>query len=60
MIKNCRDFAIFVLTIYVLAVAVWARTNPTSVGEWQAKKDVAYDTVWMQWVGDCDCTLPLE
>ena len=60
MIKNCRDAAIFLLTLYVLIVAIWARTNPASIGEWQAQKDIAYDTVWMQWIGDCDCTMPLE
>lgn len=60
MIKNCRDAAIFLLTLYVLVVAVWARTNPESIGKWQAQKDIAYDTVWMQWIGDCDCTVPLE
>jgi hypothetical protein len=60
MIRNMRDFAIFLLVMYVLVVAVTARMNPEWVGHWLAQKDVAYDTIWMEWVGDCDCTESLE
>ena len=55
-----RDFAIFLLVMYVLVVAVTARMNPEWVGHWLAQKDVAYDTIWTEWVGDCDCTESLE
>jgi hypothetical protein len=34
--------------------------SPETVGEWQARKAIAYDQIWMEWVGDCDCTEPLE
>jgi hypothetical protein len=60
MIRNMRDFAIFLLVMYVLVVAVTARINPEWVGHWLAQKDVAYDTIWTEWVGDCDCTESLE
>ncbi len=60
MIRNMRDFAIFLLVMYVLTIAINARLNPEWVGHWIAQKDVAYDTIWMEWVGDCDCMEPLE
>jgi len=60
MIRNMRDFAIFLLVMYVLTVAITARINPQWVGRWLAQKDVAYDTIWMEWVSDCDCTESLE
>jgi hypothetical protein len=60
MIRNMRDFAIFLLVMYVLVIAVTARINPEWVGHWLAQKDVAYDTIWTEWVGDCDCTESLE
>lgn len=41
----------------VLLVIVFA---PETVGHWLAQKDIAYDTIWVEWVGDCDCTEPLE
>jgi len=47
MIRNMRDFAIFLLVMYVLTVAITARLNPEWVGHWLAQKDVAYDTIWM-------------
>ena len=60
MIRNMRDFAIFLLVMYVLTVAITARLFPDQVGQWLAQKDIAYDSVWMEYIADCDCTKPLE
>lgn len=60
MIRNLRDFAIFILVMYVFALLIAARFNPEWVGHWQAQKDIAYDSIWIEWIGDCDCTEPLE
>lgn len=49
-----------VCLLLVSLVAFVALISPETVGEWQAKRDIAYDRIWMEWVGDCDCTEPLE
>lgn len=49
-----------VLLLLASLVAFIALVSPETVGEWQARKDVAYDSIWIEWVGDCDCTEPLE
>lgn len=41
-------------------VAFIALTYPEAVGEWQARKDIAYDAIWGEYWMDCDCTEPLE
>lgn len=58
MIKNMRDFAIFILTVYIFAVMISARLDPEWVGHWEAQKDIAYDTIWSEYIMDCDCTEP--
>jgi hypothetical protein len=30
--------------------------KPELIGEWQAKRDIAYDSIWGEYVMDCDCT----
>jgi hypothetical protein len=60
MIQNMRDFAIFLLTMYVLVLAISARVSPEGVGHWKARMDVAYDSIWSEYIVDCDCTEELE
>ncbi len=60
MIRNIRDITITALVLYAFCISLWAGLNPEAVGHWQAQKDVAYDTIWGEWVSDCDCTEPLE
>jgi hypothetical protein len=60
MIRNIRDIAITLLVAYVLVVSMTARMNPEWVGYWMAQKDIAYDSVWSEWIMDCDCTEALE
>jgi hypothetical protein len=60
MIKNMRDFCIFLLVLYALVVSLWIRTSPEQVGYWLAKRDIAYDSIWSEYVEDCDCTEELE
>jgi hypothetical protein len=55
-IRIMRDLAISLLMLYILVVSIWARTSPASVGEWLAKRDMAYEAMW----ADCDCTESLE
>jgi hypothetical protein len=49
---------IYKFILFVAAMTIL--TNPEAVGEWNARMDIAHDKLWMEWVGDCDCTEPLE
>lgn len=49
-----------VLLMLASLVAFIALVYPEAVGEWQARKDVAYDSIWSEWIMDCDCTEALE
>ena len=55
-VRTMRDLAIAILAIYILVVSIYARTSPAMVGEWLAKRDLAYEAMW----ADCDCTESLE
>lgn len=56
MIRNIRDIAIILFLFYTLCIMFWVRLQPEQVGVWQAKVDIAYDSVWGEYVMDCDCT----
>ena len=53
MIRNMRDIAI-------IAIIFWVRLNPEGVGQWKAQMDIGYDSIWSEYVSDCDCMEPLE
>jgi hypothetical protein len=56
MISNMKDFAIFVLVVYIFSLMVWVRLYPEQIGQWQARMDISYDQIWGEYVADCDCT----
>lgn len=56
MFRNMRDLAIFILTVYVIAIIVWVRLSPEGVGEWKAQMDIGYDTVWSEYLMGYSCT----
>lgn len=37
-------------------VAFIALFSPETVGHWQAQRDIAYDSIWGEYIMDCDCT----
>jgi len=49
---------LFFGTVWLIMLIVIAA--PEAVGEWQAKRDVAYDSIWGEYWMDCDCTEELE
>ena len=55
MIRNMRDLAIFVLTVYVFAIMLWVRLSPEAVGEWMAQMDIGYDLLWSEYLIDYTC-----
>lgn len=40
----------------VLGLGLVLAVEPRLAGRWAAERDVAYDAIWMTYVGDCDCT----
>lgn len=46
--------------LVILSVVLFAVFFPSKIGKWEALKDIAYDEVWLDYMGDCDCTESLE
>lgn len=52
---------ILVICLIIIQLYVWMLAlNPESVGQWEAKRDIGYESIWSEYVSDCDCTQPLE
>ena len=45
--------------IALVAIAI-ALDRPEKIGEWKAQMDIGYDSVWSEYVSDCDCAEALE
>ena len=56
MIKAIRDIAIILFLFYAMCIMFWVRLQPEQVGVWLANVDISYDSVWMEYIADCDCT----
>lgn len=46
--------------VVLIFVVVFLIVDPELAGTWMAQRDVAYDRIWMNYVGDCDCTSSFE
>ena len=57
MMNNYAVNLFFATLWLVLVTVIFA---PEVVGEWQARKAVAYDSIWGEYWMDCDCTETLE
>ena len=49
-----------VFKVWILLFIGLAYDNPRLIGQWKANVDIAYDEIWAEYVGDCDCTESLE
>ena len=55
-----KNWVIITVGLNIIA-AVWLVVfNPESVGQWEAQRDIVYESIWSEYVSDCDCTQPLE
>lgn len=43
-----------------LVVFLWIGSSPTRLGYWVAQRDIAYDSVWSEYVSDYDCAEAFE
>lgn len=41
--------------VFMIAV-----TEPATIGQWKAEMDIGYDSIWAEYIYDCDCTEDLE
>jgi hypothetical protein len=49
-----------ILVAVILTIGLSYLINPVQVGYWQAQRDIGYDSIWGEYVSDCDCTEILE
>ena len=49
-----------IIKFIVLVVTVITLDHPEKIGQWKAQMDIGYDSVWSEYVSDCDCTEALE
>lgn len=46
----------FIALVFIMILI----SNPESIGQWKAQMDIGYDSIWAEYVYDCDCTEALE
>ena len=54
--RTINQFALMLILGLVLVLIA----EPRLAGKWEADRDIAYDKIWMTYVGDCDCTSSFE
>ncbi|MGA1256918.1 MAG: hypothetical protein ACO3YX_07910 [Candidatus Nanopelagicaceae bacterium] len=54
-VNEILNAAIKGIIILLAGIAVF---NPEAVGHWEAKRYIAYDSIWLEYIGDCDCSEP--
>lgn len=59
MSNAIKNWSITVLCLSV-TVMIWMASSPNRLGYWEAQRDIAYDSVWSEYVSDCDCGQPVE
>ena len=59
VIKITRDIMI-TIAMTQLIVGYWVVMDAEFVGHWLANVDIAYDSVWSEYIADCDCGVEYE
>lgn len=59
MSQTLKNLSVMALCLHIIA-AIWFMASPSRAGHWLAAHDVAYDSIWSEYVMDCDCTQPQE
>lgn len=49
-----------ILKFIALVVIAISLDHPEKIGQWKARMDIGYDSVWSEYMSDCDCTESLE
>lgn len=55
-----KNWVIITVGLHIIATVWLVALNPESVGQWEAKRGIGYESIWNEYVSDCDCTQPLE
>jgi hypothetical protein len=59
MTHEIKNWTIIAVCLHIIA-GMWYAASPTRAGYWLASMDIAYDSIWIEYIGDCDCTESLE
>jgi hypothetical protein len=59
MSNAIKNWAITALCLSLLLV-IWFVSDPTRLGHWEAQRDISYDSIWSEYLADCDCVEFLE
>ena len=43
-IRIAKDIAVMLMCVTIFTVIFWTLRNPELIGQWEARKDIAYDT----------------
>jgi len=54
MIRDMRDIAILIFMVYILSIMTWVLLSPEDVGQWKARINVSYDSIWSEYIFDRD------
>jgi hypothetical protein len=54
MTQLIKQWAITALCLHLITV-IWYAASPTRAGHWMAARDIAYDSVWLEYVEDTNC-----
>ena len=57
---NLKNAAIVLAAAHAIAALWLIAMFPTKIGYWEAQRDIAYDSIWAEYVSDCDCTESME
>lgn len=59
MSNSIKNWSITALCL-TLVIMMWLASSPNRLGYWEAQRDIAYDSVWSEYVSDCDCAESLD
>lgn len=58
--KTALRIILVVILAYGLGVVHRVLSHPELLGQWDARRDIGYDSVWGEYLSDCDCMQPVE
>jgi hypothetical protein len=59
MTNYLQDTLTLIIKVLIVGAFIIFEVNPEYYGERLARMDVAYDSIWGEYIMDCDCTEPL-
>jgi cbb3-type cytochrome oxidase subunit 3 len=54
MTQLIKQWVIIALCLHIIA-GIWYAASPTRLGAWEAARDIAYDSIWLEYAEDTYC-----